>query len=91
MFDKYRERKLGNSLNKDTGLFIRQARLAKSLTGQELGKLIHVSQQQISRYEKGDTVLNIETLYLIFSVLNVNWKQYYLEVLYVNSINDDEI
>lgn len=40
-------------INSEIGEFIRMIRIKKGLTGAELGKLIGVSQQQISRYERG--------------------------------------
>ncbi|MEX5923858.1 helix-turn-helix domain-containing protein [Providencia hangzhouensis] len=36
-----------------TAKYLKSARIEKSLTGTELGKLLNLSQQQISRYENG--------------------------------------
>lgn len=70
-------------LNKMIGQFIRESRSAKSLTGAEFGKLINVSQQQISRYENGVTSISVETLDTIFSALDINWSEFYRKVLLV--------
>ncbi|MEY0838736.1 helix-turn-helix domain-containing protein [Providencia alcalifaciens] len=41
------------NINLEIGDFIRKTRLKNGLTGAQLGKLVGVSQQQISRYERG--------------------------------------
>ncbi|MBQ0668234.1 helix-turn-helix domain-containing protein, partial [Providencia rettgeri] len=35
------------------GNYLRKARVSKGLSGNELGSVIHLSQQQVSRYELG--------------------------------------
>lgn len=69
------------SLQKDIGNFIRNSRKNKTLTGAELGKHLHISQQQISRYERGETSINIETLGRILSILDKDWSDFFLSVL----------
>lgn len=84
MYVKKNNNKQSIRLNKMIGQFIRESRSAKSLTGTELGELIHVSQQQISRYENGVTSLSVETLDTILSVLETNWSEFYRKVLLVH-------
>ena len=57
----------------DMGTRIRDARLAKGLTQEELGKLVGVQKSAIAKYEKG-RVVNIKrsTLQKIASALNMN-------------------
>lgn len=69
------------TLRKDIGKFIRKIRFEKSLTGSQFGKLLNVSQQQISRYENGVTSMTIETLSNILDILGSNWVEFYHEVL----------
>lgn len=81
MFVKKNKNRQTVSLKKAIGEFIRESRSAKSLTGAEFGRLIHVSQQQISRYENGICSLNIETLDNILHVLGIDWQEFYRKVL----------
>lgn len=57
----------------DMGTRIRDARLAKGMTQEELGKLVGVQKSAITKYEKG-RVVNIKrsTLQKIASALNMN-------------------
>lgn len=70
-----------NSLRIDIGLFLRKSRINKSLTGLELGKLLNVSQQQISRYERGETGISIELLDLMLKALDKNWVGFFFSVI----------
>ncbi|MBO1929264.1 helix-turn-helix transcriptional regulator [Providencia rettgeri] len=47
-------------MTSDVGLFLRQARIDKSLTGYQLAKILKISQQQVSRYERGKQVLMLK-------------------------------
>ncbi|EMT6576928.1 helix-turn-helix transcriptional regulator [Providencia rettgeri] len=71
------------SLQRDIGNYIRRSRKNNALTGAELGKKLHISQQQISRYERGETSINIETLGKILSILDKDWSDFFLSVLAV--------
>lgn len=73
-------------LRKNIGSFIRESRIRKSLTGAQLGELLNVSQQQISRYENGITSINIETLDMILKILDVEWSDFYRKVLIADII-----
>ncbi|EPQ0516186.1 helix-turn-helix domain-containing protein, partial [Proteus mirabilis] len=73
-------------LRKNIGNFIRESRIRKSLTGAQLGELLDVSQQQISRYENGITSINIETLDMILKLLDADWSEFYRKVLVVDII-----
>ncbi|HBO24795.1 MAG TPA: XRE family transcriptional regulator [Providencia sp.] len=84
MFVKKNKNRKPVSLNEAVGRFVRESRSAKSLTGAEFGKLIHVSQQQISRYENGICGLNIETLENILIALDIEWQEFYRKVLHID-------
>ncbi|WP_272676397.1 helix-turn-helix domain-containing protein [Providencia huaxiensis] len=63
-----------NTLSRSIGLFLKAARKDKNLTGKELAKLIHVSQQQVSRYELGNTPITLEQLEKYLIVLDKKWS-----------------
>ena len=69
------------SLRKDIGSFLRTARKSKSLTGLQLAEILEVSQQQVSRYERGETSINIETLDFLLDVLDKDWPEFFFSVL----------
>ncbi|ENN8378941.1 helix-turn-helix domain-containing protein [Providencia rettgeri] len=54
------------------GLLIRKARIQNGLTGTELAKQVYLSQQQISRYERGQTGFQLDVLLRMLSALNMN-------------------
>lgn len=68
-------------LRRDIGLFLRQARIDKSLTGYQLAEILKISQQQVSRYEKGETGINVEVLNTLLIVLEKNWLEFFFKVL----------
>lgn len=68
-------------LRKITGCYIRDARIKKSLSGEQLGALLHISQQQISRYENANTSISIETLYIILQALDKDWSDFFSHVI----------
>ncbi len=57
----------------DIGTRIKEARIAKGMTQEELGKIVGVQKSAIAKYEKG-RVVNIKrsTLQKIASALNIN-------------------
>ncbi|MGX4743123.1 helix-turn-helix domain-containing protein [Providencia rettgeri] len=64
-----------NTLSSHVGLFLRMARKDKNLTGRELAKLMNISQQQISRYERGVNSLRLGLLEQYLIVLDKNWRE----------------
>ncbi|MFN3171225.1 MAG: helix-turn-helix domain-containing protein [Hyphomicrobiales bacterium] len=58
--------------DKRLGQRIRQARLLKGLTQDELGQIIGVSFQQIQKYESGDNRITAERLHLISKEADVS-------------------
>lgn len=49
---------------------IRSLRKRKGLSGKELGQLLNISQQQVSRYENGVNLISIDMLLLLLYVLD---------------------
>lgn len=54
------------------GLILKKQRRKLGLSGKAIAKLLHISQQQVSRYECGVTNFNINILFRFFSVLKMN-------------------
>ncbi|WP_369310003.1 helix-turn-helix domain-containing protein [Providencia rettgeri] len=65
-----------NKLSYYAGFFLRKSRLEKNLTGKQLASLMHVSQQQISRYETGKTPLTLDQLHQLLSLLDKSWVEF---------------
>lgn len=53
------------------GEVIRKARLAQKLTQEELGELIGVQRAQISKLEKGKSVITLPTMSRVFKALGI--------------------
>ncbi|MBT0318420.1 helix-turn-helix domain-containing protein [Morganella morganii] len=53
------------------GSRIRSVRQSLKISGEELGSRVGLSQQQISRYESGQSMMTIGVLFLISEALNV--------------------
>ncbi|HEF8771264.1 helix-turn-helix domain-containing protein [Providencia manganoxydans] len=68
-------------LRKEIGSFLKKARKSQSLTGHQLGRLMQVSQQQISRYERGESGINIETLDVMLDILGKSWSEFFFSVM----------
>lgn len=64
------------------GQRIRQVRRDKGLTGQQLGVLLQLSQQHVSRIENGVVRLNVEQLQVLTKVLEVTLVDLLLGVGY---------
>lgn len=60
------------SLSHYAGNLIRQARIKNNLTGSQLAQRVHISQQQISRYECGKTNFQLDILLKLLLALNMN-------------------
>lgn len=75
-----------NEVNYKIGLFLRKKRIELGLTGKDLGKLLNISQQQISRYERGINSFNIITLIQYCTVLDIPLKKI-VDIIY----NYDEV
>lgn len=68
-------------LNYRIGNYIRSIRSKKGLTEKELANLIHVSQQQISRYEKGTATVSIDRMLHILCMLNFSMHDFVEKII----------
>lgn len=73
--------KIKKNLRMNAGVFLRRARKDKSLTASQLGKMVGLSQQQISRYELGITGMSIETLDMFLTILDKTWENFFNNVI----------
>lgn len=53
----------------------------KSLSATQLGHLVNLSQQQVSRYELGITTISIEMLNVFLIALDKNWLDFFFSVM----------
>lgn len=54
------------------GTLLRKARIKNGLAGRELAERVNVSQQQISRYERGKTDVHINKLFQLLLALDMD-------------------
>lgn len=64
----------------DVGKLIRELRKEKNMSGIDLGVEIGISQQQISRYEKGKSDMSITMFFNIISVFNMTPTEFFLRM-----------
>ncbi len=58
-----------------TGALIKELRVSRGMSGEIFGGLLGMSQQQISRYERGETRLTLEQINNISCVFNMSlWE-----------------
>lgn len=60
------------SINKIVGEQIRIRRREQGMSGSELGDKVGLSQQQVSRYERGECNIPLDSLLSISNVLNIS-------------------
>ncbi|MBP6120844.1 MULTISPECIES: helix-turn-helix domain-containing protein [Providencia] len=64
-----------NSLSFYCGLVIKKLRKERGFSGLKLAKKLNISQQQMSRYERGVNKLSIDTLFSILTILDVSFEK----------------
>lgn len=63
------------SLNENAGRLLRSLRCQLGISGEELGGIIGLSQQQVSRYERGESELTLGQLQRFSEALNMSiWE-----------------
>ena len=65
------------SINDLVGFYLKRKRLELGLTGAQVGKLLYVSQQQISRYERGSNTVTLDFAFLFFKKLNLDLEEFF--------------
>ncbi|RUL14251.1 helix-turn-helix domain-containing protein [Proteus mirabilis] len=69
-----------DNLNLFIGNLIKKKRKLKNLSGKELGLLLKLSQQQISKSENGKTSFTLENILIFSSVLDMNDFELFKEI-----------
>ncbi|HEJ9661895.1 TPA: helix-turn-helix domain-containing protein [Proteus mirabilis] len=72
--------KTKSDINKHVGSLIRKLRVEHGLSGKELGDMIGISQQQISRYERAKSDISLNTLVKIAAGFNYTLLQFIIEM-----------
>lgn len=76
------------NVNRIVGREIRKRRKHLGLSGIELANLVGVSQQQISRYERGECNINIENLYVLANALETEMICFFIDDVFINKENN---
>ncbi|WP_180559345.1 helix-turn-helix domain-containing protein [Arsenophonus endosymbiont of Apis mellifera] len=69
------------SFNINIGKMIKFKRKEKGFSGELLAEKIGVSQQQLSRYERGVNDIKVNTLYSITQALNIPIDSFFAELI----------
>ncbi|HGM9948376.1 MULTISPECIES: helix-turn-helix domain-containing protein [unclassified Providencia] len=63
-----------NYVSQYCGVVLRRIRKNNNLTGADLAKILNISQQQVSRYERGVTKFTVDMLLSMSIALNVSFE-----------------
>lgn len=85
----YRKERLKKDIDFIVGRQLKKLRLKHELNGTQLGKILGISQQQVSRYENGVTTLSIDTIVIICIYFNLSLREF-LAPLMVLTENENE-
>lgn len=69
------------AFNRKIGLFLKKCRYERSLSGSEVAGQIMVSQQQLSRYERGVSAVGLFQLDKILQAYGVSWDRFVSEAI----------
>lgn len=72
----YRKKRLRKDIDFIVGRQLKTLRLKQALNGTQLGKILGISQQHVSRYENGVTTLSIDTIVTICLYFNLSLKEF---------------
>ena len=76
------------NVNRIVGREIRKRRKHLGLSGIELANLVGVSQQKISRYERGECNINIENLHVLANALETEMICFFIDDVFINKENN---
>ncbi|AWS51893.1 MULTISPECIES: helix-turn-helix domain-containing protein [Providencia] len=72
---------LNSKVNILIGNYLRQKRIENDLTGEDISKLLHVSQQQVSRYENGVNTISFSLILMFLIQLNISVESFFVSLL----------
>ncbi|HGN0870411.1 TPA: helix-turn-helix domain-containing protein [Providencia alcalifaciens] len=67
------------------GMYVQYMRKHKGISGAEFARRLNVSQQQVSRYEKGVTTVNLLMMEKIINALELRWDEFIHQIIYAES------
>lgn len=76
---------MSKNINVLAGRYLKRKRIEQGLTGAELGRLLYISQQQISRYERGVNTITLNFILLLVEKLNLKIDDFYIYI--INELN----
>jgi len=81
------------NIDKRIGDALRRFRHSNMLSENELANLVGISQQQISRYERGETKMTVSMLVKILCVFNVSLDKFFYIFIHchTDNINKEEV
>ncbi len=65
------------------GKCLQEYRLETGMSGEEIAKKLGVSQQQLSRYERGENALTVDVLFKLILILGINFPEFYQRLFYI--------
>nr|WP_154325418.1 helix-turn-helix transcriptional regulator [Pantoea sp. 201603H] len=75
-------------INHCTGKLIKKIRVEKGFTGSALGELTGLSQQQVSRYERGLSQITLIQLVRILIVLDISLEDFFYQLGVICGFSD---
>lgn len=81
--------KMDSKVNKLIGQYLKKKRLESGLTGAEIGRLLYISQQQISRYERGQNTVSLSVALFFLKTLGCSVEEFFNYLL--NEIESEKI
>lgn len=91
---KYSIANNGKPITKIVGASMKRARREKGFSGYEIANKLNISQQQVSRYERGINHISVDMLYNFILALEISYEvifQYILEEMKLNDIYELDI
>lgn len=69
-----------SDINIKIGLFMRKNRISLNINGKELGQKLNISQQHISRFERGKCSFTLEFILRLLNIFDKNISAFLSEV-----------
>lgn len=64
------------------GKCMQEYRIEKGVSGECVAKKLGISQQQLSRYERGENALTVDVLFKYLLIIEVNFPDFYHRLFY---------
>ena len=67
------------------GKCLQEYRQELGISGESIAKELGISQQQLSRYERGENALTVDVLFKFILILGINFPDFYHRLFYIVS------